>query len=218
MRLLTLCLLSLSTLSFSSTYYVSTSGSDSYTSTQAQDQATPWATIGKINATTFVPNDKILFKRGEVWRGSIVATSSGLSGAPIIFGAYGVGAVPIISGTVPITGTWTPVGGNVYTTNATGPIVALFANGKPLSLARYPNQGYLPVSDTLDSITLVCNTLGAENWANATMHVRTEHWTIASKTIAASNSSQKSLKLSAVPVYGLKPGTRWRVHEGPVYR
>ncbi len=79
------------------TYYVdSTNGNDSYTNTQAQNQSTPWKTIDKVNKSTFQPGDNILFKRGQIWREQLNPPSSGASGNPITFGAYGTGANPKI--------------------------------------------------------------------------------------------------------------------------
>ena len=57
-------------------------------------EALPWKTITKINAETFYEGDSILFKRGETWAGiCLIVPHDGLS-----FGAYGVGAKPILDG------------------------------------------------------------------------------------------------------------------------
>jgi Right handed beta helix region len=83
------------------TYYVAASGSDANSGTS---KSTPWQTIAKVNASTFLPGDSILFRRGDVWYGtSMVAPSSGASGAPITFGAYGSGANPTIKGSTFLT-------------------------------------------------------------------------------------------------------------------
>src|SRR3954453_10810774 len=83
-------------------YYFSSSGNDSYTSTQAQSQATPWKSISKLNSifSTLVAGDIIYFKRGDIFFGSIVATRSGSSGKPITFDAYGSGNKPVITGLI----------------------------------------------------------------------------------------------------------------------
>jgi hypothetical protein len=60
--------------------------------------ATPWQTIAKVNASTFNPGEQILFKRGETWREQLTVPSSGAEGNPIVFGAYGSGTAPVISG------------------------------------------------------------------------------------------------------------------------
>src|SRR6185369_56254 len=61
-------------------YYVdATAGNDSNSGLSA---GAAWKTIGKVNAATFAAGDQILFKRGEVWRESLVPPSSGTSGSP----------------------------------------------------------------------------------------------------------------------------------------
>ncbi len=86
-------------------FYVSSSeGSDSNPGTISQ----PWKTLGHVNGQTFSPGTSILFKRGDTWRtdgnspnslGALLCpTSSGSSGNPIVFDAYGTGANPIIDG------------------------------------------------------------------------------------------------------------------------
>lgn len=79
------------------TYYVDATGGNDANSGRSQAQA--WQTIAKVNASTFLPGDRILFKRGEAWVGTdLVVGSSGLPGRPIEFDAYGSGALPIIQG------------------------------------------------------------------------------------------------------------------------
>ncbi len=81
---------------FATTYFVAAGGSDSNSGT---DTLHPWQTISKVNAAAFSAGDSILFNRGDVWYGtSLVVPSSGSSGSPITFGAYGSGANPIVKG------------------------------------------------------------------------------------------------------------------------
>jgi hypothetical protein len=78
------------------TYFVAAGGSDSNNGTSG---ATPWQTVAKVNGTAFSAGDSILFNRGDAWYGtSLVVPSSGSSGAPITFGAYGSGANPMLKG------------------------------------------------------------------------------------------------------------------------
>jgi len=80
------------------TYYVdATNGNDSASGTTT---ATAWKTINKVNTSTFAAGDQILFKRGETWRESLVPPSSGASGSPIVFDAYGTGEAPTITGSL----------------------------------------------------------------------------------------------------------------------
>jgi hypothetical protein len=81
------------------TYYVDncvTPGSDSNSGTSP---SSAWLTVAHINAQTFNAGDSILFQRTCIWYGTaLTAPSSGTSGSPITFGAYGTGANPILKG------------------------------------------------------------------------------------------------------------------------
>jgi hypothetical protein len=96
-----------------STYYVSSSsGSDANNGTSS---STPWQTIAHVNGLTFLPGDSILFKRGDIWNESLTPPSSGSSGNPIAFDAYGTGLAPNFTGyyAMPTTG-WVAVTGNAW--------------------------------------------------------------------------------------------------------
>jgi hypothetical protein len=95
------------------TYYVSSStGSDANNGTSS---TTAWQTIAHVNGQTFNPGDSVLFKRGDVWNESLTPPSSGSSGSPITFDAYGTGAAPNLTGyyAVPTTA-WVLVTGNAW--------------------------------------------------------------------------------------------------------
>ncbi len=114
--LLFVLLTTLSLSAFSRKFYFSSStGNDSYTITQAQNPATPWKTLKKLQTlvtngnTTFLPGDTIAFKRGDVFdNGHTAATGfefvscswinypsygytapSGTQQNPIVFTSYG---------------------------------------------------------------------------------------------------------------------------------
>lgn len=101
------------------TYFVSAStGSNT---NDGRTPATPWRTIAKINATTFLPGDSLLFHRGEVWKDSVLLffTESGTAEAPIFIGAYGEGPRPIITDITPLarsadTLAWRARGANIW--------------------------------------------------------------------------------------------------------
>ena len=77
------------------TYYVSTSGSDSNSGTSP---SSPWKSLAKVDATTFQAGDHILLQAGGTWTGQLWPKGSGASGAPITVGSYGTGAKPSIAG------------------------------------------------------------------------------------------------------------------------
>jgi hypothetical protein len=97
------------------TYFVAAAGSDSNSGTSS---GAPWQTIAKVNGFTFSPGDSILFNRGDAWYGtSLLAPSSGSSGSPITFGAYGSGANPIVKGSTALS-----TSGYTLAPNTTTPI------------------------------------------------------------------------------------------------
>ena len=79
------------------TYYVSSTGNDGNSGTSEE---TAWKTLAKVNSFIPIPGDQILFKRGDIWTGTINVNASGTAGRPIILGAYGIGAKPILSAAV----------------------------------------------------------------------------------------------------------------------
>jgi Polysaccharide deacetylase len=80
-------------------YYVSNGGADGNNGTSA---ATAWRTLAHVNAQTFAGGDTIYLQRGGIWREPLIPPSSGTSGNPIKFDAYGSGAAPIITAATPI--------------------------------------------------------------------------------------------------------------------
>jgi hypothetical protein len=70
-----------------STYYVSTSGSDSNSGTSA---SSPWKTIAKVNTVNLNAGDSVLFQGGQTFSGTLNVGSgdSGSSSSPVTFGSY----------------------------------------------------------------------------------------------------------------------------------
>ncbi len=85
-----------------------------------------------VNSRSFVPGDSILFHRGQVWREELHLSSSGVSGRPIVYSAYGTGSNPHLTAGDPLT-EWVSVGGNVWAARVTvvaDPFNQLFLDGK----------------------------------------------------------------------------------------
>jgi len=72
-----------------STYYVDATSGDN--SNHGTDSDNPVQTIARINEGEFSAGDTIYFKRGETWAEQLTVPSSGTSGNPITFSAYGSG-------------------------------------------------------------------------------------------------------------------------------
>lgn len=90
------------------TYFVSVGGNDSHSGTSVEKA---WATIEKINATSFFPGDTILFEGGGTFEGGMYFWSapgtpgtpskvSGTAEKPIVFSSYGKGRATISSDTL----------------------------------------------------------------------------------------------------------------------
>jgi parallel beta-helix repeat protein len=88
-------------------FYVDNTGNDNNSGTSP---GKPWKTISKVNAASFRPGDVILFKRGGSWREYLSINTNRLR-----YGAYGNGALPVISGDSTATG-WVLYSGSVYRT------------------------------------------------------------------------------------------------------
>jgi hypothetical protein len=75
------------------TYYVDCAGSDS---NLGISQSSPWRSLSKASNAPLLPGDKLLFRRGCVWDGTLSLKRSGTVLLPITVGAYGSGNLPLI--------------------------------------------------------------------------------------------------------------------------
>ena len=77
------------------TYFVSAQGNDS---ADGLSVATAWKSIEKVNSVTFLPGDRILFRKGDTFYGQIAVKGSGEEGRPITMSSYGEGSSrPVIN-------------------------------------------------------------------------------------------------------------------------
>ncbi len=193
--LLFLCSLTLSFSAYGADYYLSSSkGKD----TNNGSEKSPWKTIEYLNQKVFATGDKILFKRGDVFRGEIKSykIQPGLN-----FGAYGTGENPVISGSLPIT-KWKPtthsaLPPNVYEANVSELITVdekgtentlehLFVDGELMTIARYPNvnkpsdTNWLNVgqggTDSFTDPNLANYSKPDGYWKDARLRIRTYSW------------------------------------------
>ena len=170
-------------------YFSSSSGNDSYSSIQAQNSSTPWATIKKLNAVmnSFLPGDNIYFKRGDVFYGAIIVTKSGTNINPISFDSYGSGNKPIITGLTTLN-TWTVVNSNIYQVNVTvapNNLNLVVVNGIPQQMGRFPNYNY-PADPYLyyqsfnsSGTSFTSNQLSnIINWTGAEIVIKKRRWVL----------------------------------------
>ncbi|MCL6589047.1 MAG: right-handed parallel beta-helix repeat-containing protein [Firmicutes bacterium] len=85
-------------------------------------EAKAWRSIEKVNNARLVPGDRILFKRGGVWRGNLTP-QSGNEKQYITYGAYGEGAKPLLLGSIAKDreSDWIGLGNHLWATNGASP-------------------------------------------------------------------------------------------------
>ncbi len=192
--LLSLCI---SGIANATNYYFSNSiGDDSRTSLQAQNPATPWKSLTKLNTffSTLVAGDSVLFKKGDTFYGSITVTKSGTNASNISFGAFGTGVKPIISGFTTVD-TWTDLGGNIWESSNTVSTLStcniISIAGKNFAMGRQPKTGYWTIGSTNGNSITDASKLNAAttNWTGAQVVLRKYRWILEKFTIASASAS-----------------------------
>jgi hypothetical protein len=164
-------------------YFSMTMGNDSLSSTQAQNPSTPWKTISKLNSffDSLLPGDSVLFKRDDVFDGSILVTRSGNSTSSIILGAYGTGNKPVINGFTTLTN-WTSLGSGVYSSpcpSCSPGVNMVTVNGVNTPIGRWPDTGYLSYESYSGTTSITDDQLNdTPNWTGAEVVIRKLHWII----------------------------------------
>ena len=179
-------------------YYISSSsGSDAYTSTQAQNSLTPWQSITKLNSfmTSIVAGDSILFKCGDTFFGSIVLKSSGSSTLPIVISSYGSGAKPLITGLTTLS-SWTSLGSGIYEANcaAKNTLNMVTLDNIPQAVGRYPNAGttnggYLTYTGFTGNTALTSSGLSGTDWTGAEVVAKKEGYVLERDKIISQSGS-----------------------------
>lgn len=205
----------LSHAALATTYYVDAiNGNDAWTGNlpapNSQNTDGAWKTIAKVNASAFSPGDTVLFRCGGSWRETLAPHNSGSAGAPITYGQYGADCAatnkPAIIGADVVTG-WTLFNGNIYSAVVSQPVQQVFVDNKYVSLAHFPNKGYL--SSKPNSVFLStaanspnCSSLiagadlntGGNSIVGARIHVRTDLWQIEDNVVSGQSGSTISLQ------------------------
>ena len=104
-KLITIILLIAAGQAMATDYYFSSSTGNDISG--AGTQLSPWASLTKAQ-TVATTGNRLYFKRGDTFTGSIVMQGSGTSGTRILIDAYGTGAKPIITGFSTLS-TWTNI-------------------------------------------------------------------------------------------------------------
>jgi hypothetical protein len=116
------------------TFYVSAATGDDRG--DGRSPQSPWKSLEKVNTADLQPGDKVLFRRGDVWRGTLIP-HSGREGAPITYGAYGEGEKPLLLGSVSRNnpGDWHREGDHLWATSK--PSFAELASPAEMGVSRW---------------------------------------------------------------------------------
>jgi parallel beta-helix repeat protein len=149
-----------------------------------------------VNSVTFVSGDAISFQGGDSFFGQINVNQSGVT-----IGAYNDGVQkPVITGATQLSG-WTVYSGSIYVAQASSLVKNLFSNGVQMTLARYPNTGFLTIGTTNGSTTITATGLNQASgyWNGANLRIRTIQWTFETRTVSSYNGTM--VTLSSAPDY-----------------
>lgn len=140
-KLLTILLMLVSLSLGATTYYVKNGGSDVAAGTS---DATAWATLTKVNASSFSAGDSILFNRGDTFRGQLIVPSSGSDGSPIVIDAYGTGHKPQIFGSKTLNEDtdWEVHSGNVWKSTAVAGATSAYVSNYDIANLVFNNDAF----------------------------------------------------------------------------
>ncbi|MBW8886635.1 MAG: right-handed parallel beta-helix repeat-containing protein [Fibrobacteres bacterium] len=169
-------------------YHLAGDGDDSRSEMQAARADSPWRSLARLDSAGLLPGDSVLLRRGDTFRSVLRAARPGTERHPIVYGAYGRGASPVVSGTALVEG-WAQVHGRIFAAPAPGPVTQLFRDGKPLPIARYPNRGYLPIAAPLGDSAfrappLPAPALPGSRWEGAALHLRSQRFSLDARALA----------------------------------
>jgi len=161
----------------SATYYIKNAGNDANT---GLSDAQAW-TFTKLASFTPALNDLILFKRGEVFYGTLTLLRSATIGNVVTYGAYGSGSKPVITNLKTLTG-WVLHSAGIYkVVGASIPTncSAVTVDGAYTPMGQYPSSGYNVFESFTGRTSFVDMQLtGTPNFTGAEVVIKKSNWTI----------------------------------------
>jgi hypothetical protein len=170
-------------------YYISNTGNDNARGTSIESS---FKTINRLNQVKLKAGDKVYFKAGDVFTGSLHINYSGKDGKPIMLSSYGEGAKPVLNGAVALSD-FSAGEDNFYSVKCDHKIQYLFKDDEVMIKARYPNEGFLTIDDG-SADHLVDNDLPFDEnqLKGATAHVQLFVWLYKYRTI--SNNTENTIE------------------------
>ena len=103
-------------------WYVDSEGGDD--AAAGTSEAAAIRSLGRVNGLDVKPGDKVLFKRGGLWRGTL-RPKSGEPGSPVLYSSYGTGPKPILQNSVSMgrESDWQEVEPGLWATRKVEPVV-----------------------------------------------------------------------------------------------
>lgn len=197
--------------------YLSAEGSDG---ADGHSEGQAWQTLARlqqaVDAGQVPPGSRILFRRGDVFAGTLhldARTPDGAGGADTgtRLGAYGDGPTPVLDGAEDLTG-WEPTGPNRWTARCTTcddeqPLVVL--QGRLAPLARWPNadegDGYRYFTGQQGQSVVIDDGLAASptpSWVGAELVIRSVPWVLDRLPVATQEGTRLTLAQPATyPLY-----------------
>lgn len=156
-------------------YYVDAEKGDDGASGASPE--TPWKSAARVGAAPLKPGDRVLFRRGQTFEGPLRIRRSGREDAPLLFGAYGEGAPPEISGFVEARG-WTRVAPGIWEASlpTSSPPNLVVVDDLPRALGRTPNEGWLSVDAHAGRTSITDAELPEGDWTGAELVLRKVRW------------------------------------------
>ena len=149
--IITLLLSLLFDYSYATTYYIKTSGG----SGSGLNDDNAWS-FAKLNSTALASGDIVLFKKGDVFYGTLTVRTSNVS-----YGAYGLGDNPVITGFTQLT-LWIPYSDHIYySTLDVATLNMVTIDGAVKGMGRYPNSGYLAYTSHSGNASITGSTVGS---------------------------------------------------------
>ncbi len=192
---------------------------DFYLSAQGDDGAdgrtpeTAWRSLGKLEAelAQVAPGQRIAFRRGDEFHGSLRIGRPGAAGSPITLGAYGAGPRPVLTGLARVSG-WTAAGSGVYAqvVPCASPPEVVLVDGVQRPMGRWPDEGgWAHYEAHVGRTAITDHELGAApDWTGAELVLRANEWAIGRNPITAHAGSTITFTntLPDTPDYALKDG------------